>query len=152
MLARHAGIEQGWPQLGIPAPSSRGRSVPLRPCSYGYSSLWKTVGSLLPGLLFIPNKFDRLRVAPMRPFWIPGARTPLQGPQHLPDDRQHQNNEHRVSGPPADAVHSRTRTQRRRLQDHFAQIRFLQHPDWRTPSSAPCHSGKAASFFGRPVM
>ena len=78
------------------------------PCSYGYSSLWKTVGCLLPGLLFIPNKFDRLRVAPMRPFWIPGARTPLQGPQRLPDDRQHQNNEHRVSGPPADAVHSRT--------------------------------------------
>ena len=82
--------------------------MPLRPCSYGYSSLWKTVGSLLPGLLFIPNKFDRLRVAPMRPFWIPGARTPLQRPQHLPDDRQHQNNEHRVSGPPADAVHSRS--------------------------------------------
>ena len=44
----------------------------------------------------------------MRPFSIPGARTPLQRPQHLPYDRQHQNNEHRVSGPPADAVHSRS--------------------------------------------
>ena len=47
----------------------------LRPCSYGYLSLWKTVGWLLPGLLFIPNKFDRPRVASMRPFWIPGAMT-----------------------------------------------------------------------------
>ena len=37
------------------------------------SNLWKTVNWILPGLLFIPNKFDRRRVAPMRPFWIPVA-------------------------------------------------------------------------------
>jgi hypothetical protein len=59
------GIEQGRPQTGIQPPQA---GAILFPCSYGYSSLWKTVGWLLPGLLFIPNKFYRPRVAPMRPF------------------------------------------------------------------------------------
>lgn len=41
------------------------------PCSYGYSSLWKTVRCLIAGAVFIPNIFQR-RAAPMRPFFDSG--------------------------------------------------------------------------------
>ena len=37
------------------------------------SILWKTVCWLLPGLDFIPNKFDRQGVARMRPFSFPNV-------------------------------------------------------------------------------
>jgi hypothetical protein len=45
----------------------------LRPCSYGYSSLWKTVRCLISGAVFHSEQIFQRGAAPMRPFVIPDA-------------------------------------------------------------------------------
>lgn len=101
----------------------------LRPCSYGYSSLWKTVRCLISGAVFHSRtNFPARGRANAALCDSRRDGSTLQRPHHVPDYHHCRDDKHGVSGRAADAVHSRTSYSKATPSESFSSNHFAAAP------------------------